>query len=85
MASPNNAIVEKKDLHVGGVGSSVSAGRAGIAPRADDAIDAAATWSNSARNAVRNADGYVHDNPWAAIGVSTFIGLAAGYFLSRRA
>jgi hypothetical protein len=36
MASPNNAIVEKKDLHVGGVGSSVSAGRAGIAPRADE-------------------------------------------------
>jgi ElaB/YqjD/DUF883 family membrane-anchored ribosome-binding protein len=83
MASPNNAIVEKKDLHVGGVGSRAPASRAGTA-HLMDVRDASGVWSNGALNAVRNADGYVRDNPWAAVGVSAFIGLAAGYLLSQR-
>jgi hypothetical protein len=75
MTNRNSAIAEKRDLHVGGLGSSASVGLRMIEP-----WDGAAT----ARNAANEADDYIRDNTWTAIGVVALIGLAAGYFLSRR-
>ena len=37
-----------------------------------------------ARDAARATDDYVHDNPWAAIGVAAGAGFVLGALLSRR-
>jgi ElaB/YqjD/DUF883 family membrane-anchored ribosome-binding protein len=37
-----------------------------------------------ARQAADFTDGYVHENPWRAIGVGAAIGLLIGYLVSRR-
>ncbi len=55
-----------------------------IDPLVDPIVDFSDDFVTRARDAVRTADDYVHDNPWAAVGVFGLIGLAAGYFLSRR-
>jgi ElaB/YqjD/DUF883 family membrane-anchored ribosome-binding protein len=36
------------------------------------------------RQAVRSADDYVHDNPWAAVGVAGAFGLIIGILIARR-
>jgi ElaB/YqjD/DUF883 family membrane-anchored ribosome-binding protein len=46
--------------------------------------DEADSWLTRARDAARDADDYVHDNPWAALAVVALAGVAAGYLLSRR-
>ncbi|HUX89201.1 MAG TPA: DUF883 family protein [Gallionellaceae bacterium] len=37
-----------------------------------------------ARDAAKDADRYVHDNPWQAVGVSACIGAIVGMLISRR-
>jgi ElaB/YqjD/DUF883 family membrane-anchored ribosome-binding protein len=39
---------------------------------------------SGARQAADFTDGYVHENPWRAIGVGAAIGLLIGYLVSRR-
>ncbi|MEW6706921.1 MAG: DUF883 domain-containing protein [Pseudomonadota bacterium] len=39
---------------------------------------------DSARQAARYTDEYVHHNPWRAIGVGALAGLLIGYLASRR-
>jgi ElaB/YqjD/DUF883 family membrane-anchored ribosome-binding protein len=36
------------------------------------------------RDAAKDADRYVHDNPWQAIGVSACVGAIVGMLISRR-
>jgi ElaB protein len=82
MGSANHStVVEKKDLHVGGVGTNVSGALAGIA---EPMVNGADTWVRRARYAARNADDYVRDRPWQAIGVVALLALAVGYLVSRR-
>ena len=76
-----NSVVQKRDLHVGGLGSSASGALAAVS---DPVNDAAESWVRRARHTVRDADDFVHDNPWAALAVVGLLGLAAGYLLSRR-
>lgn len=54
----------------------------------DHARDAArqgagAAWDTT-RSAAKATDGYVHDNPWTAIGVTAAAGLLVGALLSRK-
>jgi ElaB/YqjD/DUF883 family membrane-anchored ribosome-binding protein len=85
MTSRNSAIAEKRDLHVGGLGPSASAGLATIIePLTDPMANASERWLRLARDAARRADDSIRDNPWAAVGVVALVGLAAGYLLSRR-
>ena len=79
MTNRNSAIPEKRDLHVGGLGSSASVGLRMIEP-----WDGAAKVRNAVRDAANEADDYIRDNTWTAIGVVALVGLAAGYFLFRR-
>lgn len=76
-----SSVHQKRDLHVGGLGSSVSGALAAVT---DPMIGEAESWFRKARNAARDADDYVHDSPWAALAVVALVGLAAGYILSRR-
>jgi ElaB/YqjD/DUF883 family membrane-anchored ribosome-binding protein len=36
------------------------------------------------RDAAKDADRYVHDNPWQAVGVSACVGAIVGMLISRR-
>ena len=76
-----NSIVQKRDLHVGGLGAGVSGALAAVA---DPMNDAALSWAKRAQHAARDADDFVRDNPYAALAVIGLLGLAAGYLLARR-
>jgi ElaB/YqjD/DUF883 family membrane-anchored ribosome-binding protein len=75
-----SSVVQKRDLHVGGLGSSASGALAAVTEPVAGMID---SWLHRARSTARDADDYVHDNPWAALAVVALVGLAAGYLLSR--
>jgi len=75
-----SSVVQKRDLHVGGLGASASGALAAVAGPVETE---AAAWLERARDAARYADDYVHDNPWAALAFIGLAGLAAGYLLSR--
>ena len=38
-----------------------------------------------ARNSVKGADSYLHDQPWQAMSIAAGVGLLIGYLLGRRA
>ena len=81
LASHPSFGAQKRDLHVGGLGSSAS-----VAPAAlvDPMIEAAGSWAHRSKAAARTADGLLRTNPWTALAVSALVGLAAGYLLSQR-
>jgi len=80
LTSPNGAAA-KKDLHIGGVGG--AAGVNALSAVIDPLVDASETWVRRARDFVTQADDYVRDNPWAAVGVGAMLGLPLGYFVAR--
>jgi len=55
----------------------VAAARTQLASLEQAAVD-------GVKQAGRAADGYVHDNPWPAIGASAGVGLLLGLLLGRR-
>jgi ElaB/YqjD/DUF883 family membrane-anchored ribosome-binding protein len=76
-----NSVAQKRDLHVGGLGSSASGALAAVTDPLHDPVD---SWLDRARDAARETDDFVRDNPWAAVAVAVLAGLAAGYLLSQR-
>ena len=72
----------------GQAGEKVAAARA----RAAESIDAAkariaqAGYAAAAqtREAARAADDYVHDNPWAAVGVAAAVGVVIGILIAKK-
>jgi ElaB/YqjD/DUF883 family membrane-anchored ribosome-binding protein len=76
-----SSVVQKRDLHVGGVGAAASGALAAVS---DPVANLADTWLDTARDMAQAADDFVHENPWAALGVVALMGIAAGFVLSRR-
>ena len=76
-----SSVLQKRDLHVGGLGSSPSGA---LASFADHPPRSANSWLERARDVAQEADDYVRDNPWAALAVAALVGLAAGYLLAQR-
>jgi ElaB protein len=74
-----SSVVQKRDLHVGGLGSSASGALAAVT---DPVADLADSWFDRAWNAAQAAEDYVHEKPWAALAVAAMVGLAAGFLLS---
>ena len=72
----------------GQAGEKVAAARA----RAEESINAAkariaqAGYAAAAqtREAAKAADDYVHDNPWAAIGVAAAVGIVIGILIAKK-
>ena len=72
----------------GQAGEKVAAARA----RAEESIESAKARIAQAgyaaaehtREAVKATDDYVHDNPWAAIGVAAAVGVVIGILISRK-
>jgi ElaB/YqjD/DUF883 family membrane-anchored ribosome-binding protein len=58
--------------------------RGQLAAAKAQAADYAAAARAKGREAAIMADDYVHDNPWAAIGVAAGVGFVLGALLSRR-
>ena len=87
LTSHPNSVIQKRDLHVGGLGFNAAGALAAVAdPEVDmnGMEDAAERWLNRIRDAARDADDYVHNNPWPALAAVGLVGLAVGYLLSRR-
>jgi ElaB/YqjD/DUF883 family membrane-anchored ribosome-binding protein len=80
MLASLNSATAKKDLHVGGLGTTSSATLASVI---DPLMDASENWVQKARGFVSSADDYVRNNPWQALGVMAMLGVTLGYFLSR--
>lgn len=76
-----SSVFQKRDLHVGGLGSSASGALAAVTEPVRDGAD---SWLERARDAAQDADDFVRGNPWAALAVAALVGLAAGYLLSQR-
>lgn len=80
LAAHPSSFVQKRDLHVGGLGLGASGALAAVTEPVLGAVD---SWYERLCAAVSDADDYVHDNPWAALAVVAVAGVAAGYLLSR--
>jgi ElaB/YqjD/DUF883 family membrane-anchored ribosome-binding protein len=52
-----------------------------VKTRLTDAEDSAIEYT---RQAAKDADQYVHDNPWQAIGISACVGAIVGMLIARR-
>jgi ElaB/YqjD/DUF883 family membrane-anchored ribosome-binding protein len=50
----------------------------------DVGVNALNAVSGKARQLRQNADGYVRDNPWIAVGAAAGVGLLVGYMLRTR-
>ena len=74
------SVVQKRDLHVGGLGAEAAGVLAAVT---DPAADRIYSWRDRARSAAMDADGYVRVHPWAALTAVAAVGLAAGYLLAR--
>jgi len=81
LTTPPSSVVQKRDLHVGGLGLRASGALAAVTAPARDATD---SWLERARDVARDADDYVHDSPWTALAIVGLVGLTAGFLLSRR-
>jgi len=81
LVSPSSSVAQKKDLHVGGLGSGGAGAPATIV---DPMIEAAGSWLYRGKMAARNADEFVRMNPWTTLAVVALTALAAGLLLSQR-
>lgn len=74
-------IADLKDADVarvrGKVLRAVDAAKEGLADRAD-------TLRRQARQVAATADDYVHDRPWAAVGIAAVVGAVVGILATRR-
>ena len=56
----------------------------GIAAARQTLTDGSDRVQRSARRALSAGDGYVHDQPWQAVGIAAAAGLIVGYLVARR-
>jgi ElaB/YqjD/DUF883 family membrane-anchored ribosome-binding protein len=82
LTTPPNSVVQKRDLHVGGLGFGASGALAAITDPIREPSD---PWLEAAQDAMQDADDYVHERPWVAMTFAALLGLTAGLLLARRA
>jgi len=81
LTTPPSSVVQKRDLHVGGLGAGASGALAAVS---DPVAHLADTWLGRAQDMAQAADDFVREKPWAALAAAALVGLAAGLLLSRR-
>ena len=74
-----STVLQKRDLHVGGLGSTPFS--ASLAPRTQAVAGDAESWLERARE----AELFIRRNPWTAVALVGLVGIAVGFSLSRRA
>ncbi len=69
-------------------GEALSAARAKFEEHLEQAkesmSDASSFAAEKYRQAAKNTDRYVHDNPWQAIGIAAAVGVLVGFLTNRR-
>lgn len=76
-----STVLQKKDLHVGGLGAnSQASGSARVSTVSHAFIDGSDSWLDRARD----AEAFIRNNPWTAVTLVGLLGLAAGVAISRR-
>jgi ElaB/YqjD/DUF883 family membrane-anchored ribosome-binding protein len=83
MTSHPSSTEQKRDLHVGGVGTRTGGALAAITHPIDQ-HEAINDWAWRAKATLHDAEDAVRDNPWAAIAAVAVVGLGLGYLLGRR-
>jgi ElaB/YqjD/DUF883 family membrane-anchored ribosome-binding protein len=81
VTAPLSSVVQKKDLHIGGLGAEATGTLASVT---DAVPDMAESWVRWARGAAREADDFLRSNPWTALAAAAAAGVAAGYLLSQQ-
>jgi ElaB/YqjD/DUF883 family membrane-anchored ribosome-binding protein len=76
-----SSVIQKRDLHVGGLGFDASGALAAITDPIREPSD---PWLEAAHDAMHDADDYVHERPWVALTLVALLGLTAGLLLARR-
>jgi ElaB/YqjD/DUF883 family membrane-anchored ribosome-binding protein len=79
VTAPLSSVVQKRDLHIGGLGAEAASTLAAVAGTVPGAAE---SLSRFARRAARDADDFLRANPWAALAAAAAAGAAAGYLLS---
>jgi len=78
----------KRDLHIGGLGPNSGGTLADYyldtGEEGSDDWDGGNDLIERTRSALRDADRFVHESPWAALGVVGALGFLAGLFFARR-
>jgi ElaB/YqjD/DUF883 family membrane-anchored ribosome-binding protein len=76
-----STVFQKRDLHVGGLGSTLRKNApASFDQISEDLVDRADSWLDRARE----AENFIRTNPWTAVALVGLVGLAAGFAMSRR-
>jgi ElaB/YqjD/DUF883 family membrane-anchored ribosome-binding protein len=76
-----STVVQKRDLHVGGLGSAPRTHTASSLKQiSEDLVDRADSWLDRARD----AEHFIRTNPWTAVALVGLVGVAAGFAISRR-
>jgi hypothetical protein len=78
----------KRDLHIGGIGPHSGGTLADYyfdtSEEDDGEWSEGNDWIERARSALRDADRFVHENPWRAMGIVAAISFVGGLVFSRR-
>ncbi len=77
-----NTVYQKRYPHVGGLGAGAAGSLASVTYPVRSAAD---SYLEQVKEAVRDADDYLHGNLWQSLAIAALVGLTAGYLLSRRA
>jgi ElaB/YqjD/DUF883 family membrane-anchored ribosome-binding protein len=76
-----STVFQKRDLHVGGLGSTLRKNTpSSLNQMSDDLVERADSWLDRARD----AEHFIRTNPWTAVALVGLVGLAAGIAISRR-
>jgi hypothetical protein len=81
LVSSSSSVNQKRDLHVGGLGSDGAGAPSTIV---NPMIEAAGSWLQRGKMAARNTDEFVRMNPWTALALVALAALAAGLLASQR-
>ena len=76
----------KAAVNVSGTGLAVAREKLGekLSSASASLVDASRPAIEKARRTATAADGYVHDHPWAVIGVAAAVGALIGFLATRR-
>ena len=84
IADVEDLITRLADLNDSDVASMRSKVMATVESAKETLADGADTLRRQAQRAVSEADDYVHESPWAAVGLAALVGAVVGILVARR-
>lgn len=84
IADVEDLIARLADLNDADVATLRDKVRSTVESAKESLADGAATLRRRAREAAGGADDYVHESPWAAVGLAALVGAVVGILVARR-